>query len=225
VKTCNCCVAFGSWYPRGADRLERSLRDQGYEGDLRIYRDALPHRSPTHEDVPYAFKLHAMQEAFDAGADIVLWADASMYAIAPISPLIAHIQRHGYALFRTPHNCGEWTSDACLNTFHVDRWQALVMPVVVGGLCGFACNSVLGDILFGAWQDCATLHPEAFRGLHTNDAHTVSLDPRCKGHRHDQSVLSLIAAAYNATLIDPPRFYTWDADNPSSDTVMVNRGM
>jgi hypothetical protein len=225
VKTCICCVAFGSWYPRGADRLERSLRDQEYEGDLRIYRDALPHRSPSHADVPYAFKLHAMQEAFDAGADIVLWADASMYAIAPISPLLSHIMQHGYAIFRSPHNCGEWTSDECLAAFLPTRSKAMDIPMVVGGLCGFYRHNSSGMGLFRCWQECANSHPELFRGKHTNDAHTESLDPRCKGHRHDQSVLSLIAAAYNATLIDPPRFYTWDADNPASDTVIVNRGM
>jgi hypothetical protein len=191
-----------------------------------FYRDELPRNSPPHYDVPYAFKLHAMMNAFDAGHDVVLWADASMYAIAPVDPLMAEIEKNGYVLFVGGTNTAAmWTHDACLSYYRTSRDEAEKIPQVVGGLVGFSKARSLGASVFEGWFKECQAHPGLFRGPHTNDMGECSKDPRCRGHRHDQSVLSIIAHKHQLHLTLPPKLYTWDADNPASDTVFVNRGM
>jgi hypothetical protein len=226
MNPCICSVGFGGWYPKGVSRLYQSLTLHGYTGDKAFYSNELPPGSPPHYDVPYAFKLHAIKCAFDSGNDVVLWADASMYAIAPVTPILEAVEKHGYILFRGGANTAAmWTHDACLSYYRTSRDAAEKIPQVVGGLVGFSKAHALGASVFEEWYDECKTHPGLFRGPHTNDMGECSKDPHCRGHRHDQSVLSLIAHKHQLRLTLPPKLYTWNVDETSSDTVFVNRGM
>ena len=51
------------------------------------------------------------------------------------------------------------------------------------------------------WEEFSG-HVGLFGGSRTNEGLTESNDSRCKGHRHDQSVISLIAAKHALDVLD-----------------------
>jgi hypothetical protein len=226
MKPCITCCAWAGWYPRGQSRLYQSLSAQGYAGGRLFYTGELPPGSPPHYEVPYGFKLYALKAAFDAGYDCVCWCDASMYAIARVEPIFKVIEKQGYILFQGGDNTAAmWTHDACLSYYKTSRNAAEKIPQIVGGLVGFSSAHAKGRAIFDEWFSECVNHPGLFRGPHSNDMGECSKDPRCRGHRHDQAVLSLIAHKHQAILTQPPHLYSWLADDPASDTVIVSRGM
>ena len=228
MRPCICSAGFGSWYPRGLSRLHHTLTDQGYTGGRVFFADGdMPPDTPEHADAPYAFKLSIMRHANKVeGFDGLLWADASMYAIAPLTNLWRRIERDGYVLFNPGQwNCAQWATDDCLRIMGVTRDESEKIPQVVGGLCGFSLTHANGKRLFEAWEYMASHNPLAFRGKHTNDDKSCSNDPRCLGHRHDQTILSILAHKQRLHLTAPPMFYSWHCDEPGADTCIVNRGM
>jgi hypothetical protein len=219
-------VAFSGWYPAGQDRLVASLDAVGYKGLRCMWRDELPPGSPTHGEEPYAFKVHAIQEAFYAGARYVLYLDASMYAVRSLEPVFNHIERKGYMIIRCgSHTCEKWCSDDCLNAARLGRDSVVSWPMVIAGCVGFDLQSRVGSIAFRHWIDSAKRNPEAWSGPHVNENFNVSRDPSCLGHRHDQSVLSLIVNLSRMSLVDAPMFYHWDPACATDETCIVSRGM
>jgi hypothetical protein len=77
------------------------------------------------------------------------------------------------------------------------------------------------------WQDPR----QVITGHHTNIGHKgrnvgfVSADPRVKGHRHDQTALSILAHRIGMDeLIDRPKFTAY-LGSETEETVLVNQGM
>lgn len=199
-ETCVINFAKGAWYPRGQARLGQSLRDVGYTGGFYGWNDEHALMVPPHEMQPYAFKIGAFQEAKRLGYRKILWCDAAVFAIKSIQPIFDHIEREGHVFFQSGFNCAQWTSDACLSAMAVNRDEAEKMTMYMACCMGLDLDnqrssefldrltnySMTGDCLPGAWR---------------NDNHEVSMDPRCQGHRHDQSVGSIVAAQLGMEVI------------------------
>lgn len=198
--TCIINFAKGAWYPRGQARLVQSLHDTGYDGDIFTWNEEHTLGVPPHELQPYAFKIGAFQYAAMKGYKKILWCDAAVFAIKSIKPIFDHIEREGHILFQSGFNCAQWTSDACLSAMAVNRDEAEKMTMYMACCMGLDLNNprsvkfldrlthyaMEGHCLPGAWQ---------------NLNHEVSWDSRCQGHRHDQSIGSIVAAQLGMEVI------------------------
>jgi len=195
-KKCVINFARGAWYPRGQQRLIQSLRQQGWDGDVHTFDDESQIglrllACPTHQEAPYAFKAFAFRWARDNGYDLALWADASVWAIKPIQPMFDHIAQHGWMLFYNTIT-GLWTSDACLAGFGLSRNQAMEIPMIMATCMGFDLHNQKAQDFLDEYLE-KSVDGFSLRGSWTNANQEVSTDPRVLGHRHDQSVASIVA--------------------------------
>jgi hypothetical protein len=230
MKAVICTVAYGGWYRKG---LERQIREfervsPGYE--LQGWLNVLPPGTPRLvvdgvDYTGYAAKPWAMKYAMDSGADVALLIDASVYPIKHIQPLLDFIWDRGYYLAPAGFTIGEWTNDAMLAQWGLDRDHAMKIPDVASGIVGMRVDAgaqnrqVRGAVI--AWAQAteragfAAPHSNSLaanKTHHYRNVGFVSYDPRCSGHRQDQSALSLIAHEYGLTDLTPwPRFVAYQA--------------
>ena len=199
-------VATGRYVPLQA-RLLRSLASVGWKGAVLTWTDAFPPGSPRHEDVPYAFKLHALLEARRLGHRSALWLDAPCVAKRSLTPIFEAIEQDGH-LFRTGgEKLGNWVSDACLRAFGLSRDRAMELPMLNGSFLGLDFSSPLAATWFNGLL--AACERGLFQGSYLSPhapievrlakpgkpVGFVSRDARCWGHRHDEAVGSCLAAA------------------------------
>jgi hypothetical protein len=198
--TCIINFAKGHWYPRGQARLIQSLKDTGFDGDLYCWNDEKQIGAPPHEMMPYAFKIAAFNRVADMGYRRILWCDAAVFAIKSIQPVFDHIKQHGHVLFHSGFNCAQWTSDACLNVAHITRDEAEKMPMYMACCMGLDLDNPR-SVEFLRRLTQQALDGVSLPGAWRNDQNQVSQDPRCQGHRHDQSIGSLVAAQLGMEVI------------------------
>jgi hypothetical protein len=195
-------------YAASLERLEASLADVGFSGELISWRGgSFPEGSPSHAEVPFAFKPYCLAEAARAGGELLLWLDASCIAVRPLDPIFDRLDRDGYVLFRNgDHRVGEWASDLALELFGLSRDDAMGIPEVNAAALGLNTGSEVGATFLGQWLRAAG-EGLAFRGVASelgskadylavkwNRDSRVSADPRVRGHRHDQTVAGILAA-------------------------------
>lgn len=187
------------WYLRGQERLRRSLQDVGWDGDFLAYNDELQVDALPHRIMPYAFKYAALMKSVKAGYQTLLWLDASVFAIKPLDPFFDYIEKNGYAFFSAGFNCAQWTNDNALSVMRLSRDEAEKIPMYMALCMGFNIQHPRTYQFLDQLAYYAT-NTTAFRGNWTNDYKTESNDARCLGHRHDQSVGSILAAKYGMEL-------------------------
>jgi len=191
------------YFTRGQNRLrEESLR-QGYEGDFLFFNEENVLKCPPHSEVPYGFKPYAMKEAQKAGYRYLLWCDASVYPVAPVSKAFDIIKELGYLLMPGGWNTGQWCSDPALQKLGITREQAFEIPHPVAGCQGLDLDSAKSryylDRYFELANDGVTFYgyPKAsgitFAETYHNVNGQASPDKRVKGHRHDQTAAGVIA--------------------------------
>ncbi len=95
-------------YVKGQRRLLDSL---GGTGAIR-WTDELPEGSPTHKDVPYAFKAYALEWARKNGYTQILWTDASIVALKSLDTIWDYSAEHGVWFANNGWNNAQWTCDA-----------------------------------------------------------------------------------------------------------------
>lgn len=220
MKVAVCNVAFGSWHPSGQARLRNSLA--AWSPHVRpFFFDRLPDGCPEHHEdaAPYAFKSWALRSAADSGADIVVWADASYWLVRPLDDVLAYTERHG-AWFHGPDNClGSWTSDECLAAFGVTRDDAIGEAMILAGGFALDLRQERSRTFLDRYQYAAAVG--LYAGKWWNRSGDLSPDPRCLGHRHDQSVASLLIREMGFPLTqDFVRF----AHDVTGDPVFLARG-
>lgn len=185
-------------------RLERSVERHGFNGDLVKWVDIYPPGSPTHQDMHYAFKVYAVLDAFERGYETVLWLDTSSYLTNPPEPLFDLIEAKGYYLSHGTDPLGYWISDKALSEFGYSRDQAMEMKLLAGCIFGLSKKSPVAMEFLREWHRLAKtglftavhncVNPGVMRSIeHYTEGQWVSTDPRCKGHRSDEAVLTLVA--------------------------------
>ncbi len=197
----NCIVSVGIGVGNGAkmsyadmtERLRWSLIvENGYRDGFLSWSNSYPPKSPTHQAVPYGFKPYAIEEARRKGFKRVLWLDSSIRAIKPIEKVFEHIKKNGWLLYYNGFNCGEWTTDSSLKMQGLTRDEACKIPDFTGCCMGFDFENDTANEFLKRWMDAAN-DGVSFIGPWKNINGECSKDPRCKGHRHDQVIGSIIA--------------------------------
>jgi len=187
-------VAFVSFatgvYIEKQKKLVFSVNRFGY--DIFTYTTFESIGSPTHQESPYEFKLHAIRAVYMKGYDIVIWCDSIIQLLRPITNWIPEIEKKGVYLQRDGHRLGNWANDRALEAFGIKRDDVMDLNTTI-----YACvmafdfrNPITKEFMY-RWKNCAD--KGLFRGRWTNRDRTESQDPRCEGHRHDQTCAELVA--------------------------------
>ncbi len=231
-----CCVAKGGWYGRGAARLINGMAEHcpGYE--VRAHVNVKPFGAPAiviedgYDYTAYCWKPFALLDAMMADATIGILLDAAFFPIRHIGPLVEHIERTGYYLCRNGNNVGEWSSDRCLQAMSVTRENAFEIEEVSSYCVGLNFREPRCAELLYKWCEHAA-DRQTFPGRHTylgyegRNPGGLALDRRVRGHRHDQTVLSILAARIGfCDLVNRPRFTAY-AGSETEETVLVNQGL
>jgi hypothetical protein len=205
----HCIVNFSdNRFIKGQDRLRESLISN-YQGDFISFNDFSQVGSKTHLEVPYQFKVFAINKVREMGYDIVLYCDASMYAIKNTTPIIDYINENGYLLeycrnFQTGKiwTAAQFSTDLCLSEFNITRDEAGKIPLHSAGFTGLNFKNEIANKFFEEWLIRAK-EEKAFIGDWSNANKQCSQDSRCLGHRHDQTCASIIAHKLDMNRINP----------------------
>lgn len=182
-------VGVGRWHPKGVLRLSESLRDVGWGGSTRFWYNEYPDNCPTHQEMPYAFKVYAVEEAHRNGARFILWCDSSVWAIKNPEPIFAKIQDQGYWFWKTGYYSDAWCNDAILKAHNITREQAHDIDMISASIMGFDMEHPKTKEFMLRWRkDCDA---GLFAGPWIKQSGDPELPPYM-GHRHDQSSASLI---------------------------------
>lgn len=164
-------------YKPGQRRLSQSLN-----GHKKLMLDSYTAiGSPTHQESPYQFKIHAIEAALELD-DIVLWCDSSLWRVGDISIIENIIKEDGYFLSEAGHYVGRWINDFQRKYFNLTEEETKQeqggMIMFSAGFVGLDKKSPVAMEFLRQWKQAAI--DGAFKG----DWATT---------RHDQSVGSIIA--------------------------------
>jgi len=221
VSRCVINVSFGEWYPLGQQRLIRSLIANDFDGDIMAFGNEAEVDAPLHKDNRYAFKPYAFSEAKRQGQTKLLWLDAAIIVIKPLNWVFEQIEKDGCFFIDNGQKLGEWSSDDSLKAFGITREKALTMPEITACVLGLDLSSELGSKFLEDWQsaaDAGLFHADWF-----NDQMQVSFDDRVKGHRHDQTLATLIADKLGMTKRHEGLFH-YAKTKPSESIIFVSDG-
>ena len=225
MKQCVINVGMGGWFPTGTQRLKESFVEYGYTGDFLTWidKDGWP-QGLSHADCPYGFKAMAFMEARNMGYTHILWCDSSIWAMRSVVPLFDYIDHHGYLLWNSGWNCGEWCKDDALEPLGVIRDELFHMRQIQASVLGLNFRHQVANEFLSNWVDFAK-DGVTFPGPWTNDNNEASTDPRVRGHRHDQLAASVIAHRLNMGMVDSPKFFIYWQEPPYDDeTILLSRG-
>lgn len=196
-------------YIRGQLRLRNTLKEHGYQGRRAFWDCKYPPGCPDHHTgVPYAFKTYALKDAQKSGNEVLLWLDASMYAIRSPEPVFRFIEENGYMMEFAGQWLGWYSTDAFLAKHGMTRDEAMKIPMVTAGFLGLDMRHPAAVEFLDRWHVMAQ-DGVSFIGpwKDSND------DPNYKGHRHDMSAASLIIHQMGLKMVDP-HFMVYGAYTP-----------
>lgn len=228
-------------YAKGLMRLEQSLKQTNFDGHFKGINDYGHIGSPLHKNapgsVPYAFKAYSIKKAMNEGARYILWCDSVVYATKSIQPVFNHIAEHGYLFFdNIGYSIGDYTSDACLAHWDMDRAQAFAHPMIMACVMGFDTQHIDAQRFLNGYLQAAddgisyrNNTPDVDKYSDWDNTHLqVSNDMRVKGHRHDQSVASILCAQLGLTITNAQQtFFAYETHKgilPVADTVCLWSG-
>jgi hypothetical protein len=210
-------VATGPRFCGGMRRLKEKLDmlPNGAGAVTDFWYDRFP-PGPTHDEIPYGFKVSAIEKARADGHDAVLWLDSSIVPIRPLDPVWKLIESQGYWFSQNyDYTLGQFCSDGALRIMQLEREEALAIPLVIGTAFGLNFAHNVGRTFFYMWK--RKMEEGAFNGPWTGG----SGDPRVYGHRHDQTVASGACHYLNMHLTQPPKVIVEPFQQPTEETVFT----
>jgi signal peptidase I len=222
----HCIVNFSDGgFKNGQDRLAQSLKDFNYQGDVILFNYFEQVGSKPHLEVPYQFKVYAIEKVRQMGYDVVLYCDASLYAIKDVMPIIYYIIEKGHLMEFCGFSAGQFSTDICLSKFELTRDEAMNIGLHSAGFTGLNFQNEKTTEFFDKWLQSAK-EEISFCGDWNNNEKQCSDDDRCLGHRHDQTTASIIAYQLEMERINPHFMqYQFDGVETKSDTIFNCRGI
>lgn len=184
----SCGVGHGHYHV-GIDRLAKSLNFVGWGGETNL-RKEYPHGCPEHSgDGQYNFKVYCFQEEIDAGKEIIVWCDSSLYAVENPMPLFDYVNVHGLYFFKSGYSLAETATDKLCNYAGVTREELVNVSEFATGLIGVNIKNPLGQEFFTKWKEY--MEAGMFGGNRVHDEND-SKHPLFKFSREDQSAASMV---------------------------------
>jgi hypothetical protein len=148
--------------------------------------------SPSHQESPYEFKIHAIKTVKDMGYRYVVWCDSVYNMVTDFDiELLEKITNQGVYIQEDGWKCGQWANDRSLEYFKITRDIAMNITGSHASIMCYDFNSELANQVLNKFLECGK--NGIFKGKWDNTLKTESQDTRCLGHRHDQTCLELIA--------------------------------
>jgi hypothetical protein len=222
----HCIVNFSDGgFKNGQNRLAQSLKDFNYQGDVILFNYFEEVGSKSHLEVPYQFKVYAIEKARQMGYDVVLYCDASLYAIKDVMPVIYYIIEKGHLMEFCGFSAGQFSTDLCLSKFGLTRDEAMDIGLHSAGFTGLNFKNEKTSEFFDKWLQSAK-EEVSFCGDWNNLKKQCSDDERCLGHRHDQTTASIIAYQLQIERINPHFMqYQYDGVEIKENTIFNCRGI
>lgn len=228
-----CVVSVGTGrYKPGIARLKNMEL-----GCAARFWEEIPTGCPTHSEVPYAFKAHAIEHA-SKEHDVLLWMDASVVPVANLRPLWRKIEADGYWFALNGWTNYEWTATNVYPLLFPD--MPLVeaqkinreIPHVVATAFGVSLKNPTGKTFLEEY--CRLARTKAFCGPwgNSNNPEAPQYPPSMmgpcgpkdvRGHRHDQTAASVLAWRLGMALTPCPEFFSYTEGDPR--TVLVAKGV
>lgn len=200
-------------YAKALMRLELSLKQVHFDDKFKGINDYAHINSPHHKGstdaVPYAFKALSIKKAMEEqdNKGLLLWCDSVVYATKNINPIFEHIKKYGYLFFdNIGFSIGDYTSDACLQRFGMTREEAFNSKMLMACIMGFDLENQETRHFLNEYIKCAE-DGISYPGSWTNENLQVSNDMRVKGHRHDQSVASILVKQMGLEITNAQQTY------------------
>ena len=229
MKTCIVCNISG---PNASNYLEtysNSLRHNAsvVSNDVSlVYTNGTPKSQPKSivdrelvEGFSYLSKFYALKDCIEAmHPDYIIWLDASCRIHNGFIEKAKDIMdKHGVLLLQLNSKGGEWwCTDRFMKCIGEDR-NTYTQPVLLTGVFGFKPSHPMGQLFYSALNEKAGI-PDMWFGTKgipfiwdVQGTECLSLDPRVKGHRQDQSVIEHITKKLNLDThnnIEQPIFYS-----------------
>ena len=139
----------------------------------------------------YAWKPRVIDEVISRETNFI-WIDSGALVCASLKPVFNEIERSGHFLIRNyQHMNREWTSASCVSEMQASKHE-LDSHQVMGTFFGFALRNDRSAELYDSWTKwCRNVN--AIKGDRQN-------------HRHDQTILSILASRAKVELLDPEQF-------------------
>lgn len=188
-----CSSAFGKNYLPMLDRLIVSIHKTHPNSKLFIYRDQLPRNSKPHKDSMYGFKIHAIQEAVDAGYKKIVWLDSSCILVNDIRRVFQHCKTHGIVASNDANFVWTNCNDAALRHFGITREQAkqIGLHFAAGSYYVLDFDIPLCREVFETWKESERL------GLFGKSTDRWEDSGGPSGHRHDETCFGLSLWKHN----------------------------
>ena len=191
-----------------------------------MWRNEYPPGCPTHQEQPYAFKHVAFDMSAARGNGATLWCDSSVWFIKPLDALFAEIEERGYWFMTQGWQVGTWCTDEVLPKLGTNRDEAFKMVMVTACMYGLDVTSDVGrEVLDWMRARCAD---GSFRGPWQIDDGKAEDDPtKVRGHRHDQTALSVIVHKLGLKVDHCPGYLQYNYGEPAAEpeAVALARGM
>lgn len=145
-------------------------------------------------DMPYQFKVFAIQAAREAGYEQVIWADSTVRMLKNPAPLLEIAKERGVVAW---DNLGfpllNWINDTALNRLGENMESIASIKQIMACCIIFDFTNPMAVAVFERWSQAA------FDNTFRNDE-TYRDD--FKGHRHDQAAISVILHRYGVPLLE-----------------------
>ena len=208
-------VATGTRFQHCAARLAATLEQLGEY--LLIQWKSEPKGTPP--GVPYAFKVTALEAAWKSGITRTLWLDSSIVPLRSLIPIWEHIEKNGYWFSENHHaKNGEWTSDKSRHVTNADWTCEEAYPIL--GITPDE-NSRIKHLVGTAFGlDMRNDNARGFLGDMRRMMLAGAFNGPYETHRHDQTVMSVIAHRRGMIPTVPPLFFT-DGGHQTQETILV----
>ncbi len=231
-------IALGGIYPQLSTRLLQRFAAVCPNYEVQAWINNKPAEAPFMFVDEYDYTAYCAKPfVMDAlRADVAILLDASFFPVRDILPLVEHIEKVGYYFCDNEFKVGEWCSDKCAEAFGLNRDYIMDMPELSSYCVGLDLRRGECRRLLEMWKSAAR-SPSIIPGRHTagtegRNAGFVSSDSRVRGHRHDQTALSIIAHQFGMHYFVKRPILTayaaieWNKDHlpPTEETVLVNWG-
>jgi hypothetical protein len=222
VKPCIVSCGTGWNYGAGIDRLESSLRHHGYLGDTMFWK-TLPDGCPEHRgEGQYNFKVYCIQEAINKGYRVILWLDASLYAIRDVMEIFDYIVDKGLFFFRTGYPLSATATDKLLAFSEENREDLIEVNEQATGAVGINLNHLAGEAFLAEWE--RYMKAGMFGGNRVRDR-SDSTHPLFFFSRQDQSAASMILHKMGITEMGHEKRYISYYPHQEETTMFFVKGL
>lgn len=231
-------VSTGFTYRALQGRLNQKLQEFG-NCEVKLWSEPLPKHWTPHSEVPYRFKAHALASV---QGDLVLWLDSAILPLQSLEPVWRHLDEQ---MVFIPANPGmsnyDWTAISAYEDLFPDmpleEATKLNRQIPHCSSAAFGCNlkSEIGKAVFdefcrlavrtnvfqGPWANANGPDCERYTAEHLRHLYTTAPcgPPEVRGHRHDQTVLSVIAWRFGIPL--DTTLYAHEAGTPEPGEKVV----